>query len=664
MIPRDGGDRDRNGSGVRRPQLLPSDQHMLTKIRDSLKHLHPQDAGQVGDPNIQSRIELSQSTPNLVEKPASGIQGKVERGFGYNVKALEKIRKALRPFQNDSGNTSNSSTQGSDDAGDTSSVNKQFLQQIVMRGIDAELASRALKLSGNKSPEAALEYLSKLHIGEGKNGISNYGKVKRKPSFEMKYLQSQSNPSSDTTSIRSESPNLSLQFPMDQSQNRIVTSQATNIMPVPRQITTNPITNGDGTPPPVPPRAPIIQPLIKNQTPQSNGQIPDSENGVMNQNITVSGSGPSFVDGQQHVTPGQVQEIIKHVTPAVRETVRSSIVPRDPPRTHIVHSTKVQQQTPPQRQQAESISSSPQRGMSPITVNRHSSSANTSSTDSVQISIPGRTAPSPLPVPMHAWGATNQQPLIMQPVNSKKVTKPVLQQATVPMSPASPSSRETTYPLQTPSSISWASFDDTDQLAPEPTCPNCATYSAISRFTHASWADSNAASYTTACSATEQAPPASTSPDHGTTSTPTPQNTAPLPPTYLPNPNELADEETDTETLSTVSDTSQEKTRCTSPMPERKPEAKEKDALRRDACVRHFSPQAFKFYMEQHVENVLKSHQERQRRRLQLESEMAKANLCEDAQKQMRKMLCQKESNYIRQKEQKWNGTCSKKSRH
>lgn len=130
-----------------------------------------------------------------------------------------------------------------------------------------------------------------------------------------------------------------------------------------------------------------------------------------------------------------------------------------------------------------------------------------------------------------------------------------------------------------------------------------------------------------------------------------PKNTAPLPPTYLPN--DLVDEETDTETLSTVSDTSQEKTRCTSPMPERKPEAKENDAFRRDACVRHFSPQAFKFYMEQHVENVLKNHQERQRRRLQLESEMARANLCEDAQKQMRKMLCKKESNYIRQKRAK-----------
>jgi len=64
--------------------------------------------------------------------------------------------------------------------------------------------------------------------------------------------------------------------------------------------------------------------------------------------------------------------------------------------------------------------------------------------------------------------------------------------------------------------------------------------------------------------------------------------------------------------------------------------------------VRVYSPQAFKFFMEQHVENVIKSHQERLHRRMQLESEMAKIGLSEEAQTQMRRMLSQKESNYIR----------------
>ncbi|XP_048766902.2 serine/threonine-protein kinase LATS1-like isoform X1 [Ostrea edulis] len=109
------------------------------------------------------------------------------------------------------------------------------------------------------------------------------------------------------------------------------------------------------------------------------------------------------------------------------------------------------------------------------------------------------------------------------------------------------------------------------------------------------------------------------------------------------------DDETD-ETLSTVSDASstQEKTRCTSPMPERKNEFKDCDRLRPEGRLKNYSPQAFKFYMEQHVENVLKACKERVTRRFQLEREMNKVGLSEDAQQQMRRMLNQKESNYIR----------------
>ena len=97
----------------------------------------------------------------------------------------------------------------------------------------------------------------------------------------------------------------------------------------------------------------------------------------------------------------------------------------------------------------------------------------------------------------------------------------------------------------------------------------------------------------------------------------------------------------------------QETTRCLSPLPQRKSEARERDRLRCDTKVRVYSPQAFKFYMEQHVENVLKSHTQRMNRRLQLEKEMAKAELSEEAARQMRKMLHQKESNYIRLKRAK-----------
>ncbi|ENN75264.1 serine/threonine-protein kinase Warts isoform X2 [Dendroctonus ponderosae] len=90
-----------------------------------------------------------------------------------------------------------------------------------------------------------------------------------------------------------------------------------------------------------------------------------------------------------------------------------------------------------------------------------------------------------------------------------------------------------------------------------------------------------------------------------------------------------------------------------SPIPERKKISKEKEEERRDGKVKNYSPQAFKFFMEQHIENVIKSYRQRMFRRMQLEKEMVKIGLSTDAQQQMRKMLSQKESNYIRLKRAK-----------
>ncbi|XP_048345103.1 serine/threonine-protein kinase LATS1 isoform X1 [Sphaerodactylus townsendi] len=88
----------------------------------------------------------------------------------------------------------------------------------------------------------------------------------------------------------------------------------------------------------------------------------------------------------------------------------------------------------------------------------------------------------------------------------------------------------------------------------------------------------------------------------------------------------------------------------TSPVPVRK---NKRDEERRESRIQSYSPQAFKFFMEQHVENILKSHQQRLHRKKQLENEMMRVGLSPEAQDQMRKMLCQKESNYIRLKRAK-----------
>ena len=64
-------------------------------------------------------------------------------------------------------------------------------------------------------------------------------------------------------------------------------------------------------------------------------------------------------------------------------------------------------------------------------------------------------------------------------------------------------------------------------------------------------------------------------------------------------------------------------------------------------------PEAFKFFIEQHIENIFRAYQQRQQRRMNLEMEMAKRNLDENTSEQMRRILYQKESNFLRLKRAK-----------
>lgn len=106
------------------------------------------------------------------------------------------------------------------------------------------------------------------------------------------------------------------------------------------------------------------------------------------------------------------------------------------------------------------------------------------------------------------------------------------------------------------------------------------------------------------------------------------QQAAPCPPTYDPLTNsDPAEEEGGggaRDRTAEASETSAERENkqiTTSPVPVRR---NKKDEERRGESGRIavYSPQAFKFFMEQHVENILKNHQQRIRRRKQLESEM------------------------------------------
>ncbi|XP_021396305.1 serine/threonine-protein kinase LATS1 isoform X2 [Lonchura striata] len=111
-------------------------------------------------------------------------------------------------------------------------------------------------------------------------------------------------------------------------------------------------------------------------------------------------------------------------------------------------------------------------------------------------------------------------------------------------------------------------------------------------------------------------------------------------------PPPLSREDENEKSYECVDSTDKEKKQITtSPVPVRK---NKKDEERRESRIQSYSPQAFKFFMEQHVENILKSHQQRLHRKKQLENEMMRVGLSPEARDQMRKMLCQKESNYIR----------------
>lgn len=107
-----------------------------------------------------------------------------------------------------------------------------------------------------------------------------------------------------------------------------------------------------------------------------------------------------------------------------------------------------------------------------------------------------------------------------------------------------------------------------------------------------------------------------------------------------------------------------DKTVSLSPVPVRKHKKKPKSSQRNAnfsdseeeeeqvgrSRIKMFSSDAYKFYMEQHIENLFKNCQSRASRRNQLEQEMVKNNLPNKDQCQMREMLFQKESNYMRLK--------------
>ena len=86
-----------------------------------------------------------------------------------------------------------------------------------------------------------------------------------------------------------------------------------------------------------------------------------------------------------------------------------------------------------------------------------------------------------------------------------------------------------------------------------------------------------------------------------------------------------------------------------------------REERRRETLIRNYSPQAFKFYMEQRIENVMKEYEQRRQRRMRLEKELLQCNVTEPECDGMRQVLRRKETNYLRMKRAKLNKSHFKK---
>ena len=91
----------------------------------------------------------------------------------------------------------------------------------------------------------------------------------------------------------------------------------------------------------------------------------------------------------------------------------------------------------------------------------------------------------------------------------------------------------------------------------------------------------------------------------------------------------------------------------TSPKPERKRPTLDREERPRETLIRKFSPQAYKFYMEQRIENVIKEYHDRRNRMMRLEKELLEHNQGPELSRQMRQMLQSKETEYLRMRRAK-----------
>ncbi|XP_035630591.1 serine/threonine-protein kinase LATS1-like isoform X1 [Oncorhynchus keta] len=683
-----------------RPKTFPASNYsvnshqMLQEIRESLRNM--------SRPSDSPKVDMGGAVIVAPEDPRQ--QGRCSNPRNPYHKALQEIRKSLMPYANESSSS-----------GQTAEVNKQMLLELLSAGFDEEMVIRALMQTNSRSVEAAIEYISKMsyqdpvreqmvdaparpvNAGMKAHGSSHIQQpVLRRQSWKgskESLVQRHGHMRVEGMVYRSDSPGPQGDLagrgpPPAFPQGHPGNNQRVN-PPLPPQVrSVTPPPNRGGTPPPpswdsnpsTKRFSGNMDYLVPRISPVPQGAWPDGYSAPQNQrgiSPVPMGRQPIIMQssgGNKFSFPSGWSQ---NGSPQPDYMGHQSGSSRQPPPPYPVNQSSRQSPTAQQMQAGGPASSPsyindgnlPQSMMVP---NRNSHNLDMYNLDMYNIGGPQSWTQAPLGQPQSSPGSSNQdmspswqqhsipvrsnsfnshqmsnrqghpassqpsattvtaitQAPILRPVKSMRVQKPELHTAVAPTHPP--------WMHHPPPSPSPTTYQEPLPAAPMPHVP-----------------------ITVAEVPSYQGPPPPY-PKHLLQ-----QPAAPCP-AYDPGlkPSTGREEAAEEEECSSSSNDKPEgpysaamgtdkenKQITTSPVPMRR---NNKDEERRgDPRVSLYSPQAFKFFMEQHVENVLKNHQMRIHRKKQLESEMQRVGLSGDAQEQMRMMLSQKESNYIRLKRAK-----------
>ncbi|XP_019507940.1 PREDICTED: serine/threonine-protein kinase LATS2 [Hipposideros armiger] len=626
-----------------RPKTFPAttysgnSRQRLQEIREGLKQPHKSPAQ--GPPVGPSDASLDAKA--LGGKDTARPQQLRAPKFGPYQKALREIRYSLLPFANESGTLA------------AAEVNRQMLQELVSAGCDQEMAGRALKQTGSRSIEAALDYISKMGYLDPRNEQivrvikqTSPGKglaptsVPQRPSFEgagdpfPHYHQMSSAYESSTLEevprqyvdflFAGASPHCAPGGPQHQPKGYSSSMEAAGM--------TFPVAGpgGQGLPLQGPHYRPHLlvpgEPLGYGvqRSPSFQNKTPPDTGGYAN----LAAKGPSGQPGAGHAFQPAGAAAGLYV-----------------PHPHHKQATQAHMMGPPQSLLAPSRNSLNadlyEAGSAPVQPWPAPALARRDSLQKPGLEAPPRPhvaflPEGPVPSRTSSFNSHQQQVAvaspntitavtaahILHPVKSVRVLRPEPQTAVGPSHPAwvpppapSPEGPESTDEHPPPLGSTGTFPRDVDVRCPPPPYPKHLLLRGAAE----------QADLDSLCTEVEQ---------------------------RLRGAQGEPPDRADRGPKGAKADRGgkDKKQIQTSPVPVRK---SSRDEEKRESRIKSYSPYAFKFFMEQHVENVIKTYQQKVNRRLQLEQEMARAGLCEAEQEQMRKILYQKESNYNRLKRAK-----------